>query len=153
MTQHNPSESTSDDDDTIIPAEAPEQSVHIRWQFRPRQQKKWGQVTREGVIVGRGDGRRVVPPDEVWKLAALGMSNKEIATWFDIKEDTLHYNFATYLAKAREDMKQRLRQAMWKNALGGNVVMQIFLAKNVLNMSDSPVNRESDQVLPWDTTE
>jgi hypothetical protein len=38
---------------------------------------------------------------------------------------------------------------MLKNALGGNAVMQIFLAKNMLGMSDNPTNTDDDKILPW----
>jgi hypothetical protein len=38
---------------------------------------------------------------------------------------------------------------MIKNALGGNAALQIFLAKNFLGMSDTPVNSEDKLPLPW----
>jgi hypothetical protein len=38
---------------------------------------------------------------------------------------------------------------MLKNALGGNAVMQIWLSKNMLGMSDNPQNSDDKQPLPW----
>lgn len=102
-----------------------------------------------GYQVGRGRGRRIVNPDDVYKLAAMGCTDKEIATWFDVAYDTLKYNFTDIIAKGREDAKQALRQAMLKNALNGNAALQIFLAKNWLGMSDNPISTEDKQVLPW----
>jgi hypothetical protein len=111
--------------------------------------KKLVAVEVYGFEVGRGLKRRVVIPEEIFKLAALGCSDREISTWFDIGEDSLRYNFGSILAKGREDMKQRLRQAMWANALNGNPALQIFLAKNFLGMSDSPNQAQDQRPLPW----
>lgn len=106
-----------------------------------------------GYEVGRGIRRKVVFDEDVYKLAAMGCNNKEIATWFDIDENTLAYNFATIMAKGREELKMSLRRAMLKNALNGNAALQIFLAKNLLGMSDTPVNSEANQPLPWSDAE
>ena len=123
----------------------------------PTSKKKTGPKPRDlvtvevsGYEVGRGIRKRVVFDQDVFKLAALGCTNKEIATWFDIDENTLAYNFATIMAKGREQLKQSLRRAMLHNALvNNNAALQIFLAKNILGMSDSPVNSEANQPLPW----
>jgi hypothetical protein len=111
--------------------------------------KKLVAIEVYGYQVGRGQSRRVVNPDDVYKLASIGCSDKEIATWFDIEYDTLKRNFALILAKGREDAKQALRHAMLKNALGGNAALQIFLAKNWLSMSDNPTNTDDKAPLPW----
>lgn len=111
--------------------------------------KKLVAVEVLGYQVGRGMRKRVVTPEEVFKLAALGCSDKEIAVWFDIAYDTLRYNFADIIAKGRQEMKTQLRNAMFKNALSGNAALQIFLAKNMLGMSDNPGAKEDDKILPW----
>lgn len=111
--------------------------------------KKLVAVETYGYEVGRGLNKRVVTPEDVFRLAALGCTDREIATWFDIKEDTLRYNFADIMAKGRQDAKTALRNAMLKNALNGNAALQIFLAKNWLGMSDVPSNSEANQPLPW----
>jgi hypothetical protein len=102
-----------------------------------------------GYEVGRGMRKRVVTPQEVFKLAALGCSDKEIAVWFDVPYDTLRYNFTDIMAKGRQEMKTALRNAMFKNALSGNAALQIFLAKNLLGMSDNPSNTDDKRALPW----
>lgn len=106
-----------------------------------------------GYEVGRGKKKRVVTPDEIYKLAAIGCTDKEIATWFDIEYSTLRYNFSDIIAKGREDLKQSLRMAMLKNAMNGNAAVQIFLAKNMLGMSDNPMDSEANQPLPWSDDE
>ena len=106
-----------------------------------------------GYQVGRGNGKRVVSPKDVYELAAIGCNDSEIARWFDLQESTLKYNFSDILAKGREDVKMSLRRAMLKNALSGNATMQIWLSKNMLGMSDNPTNGEDNKPLPWSDEE
>jgi hypothetical protein len=112
-----------------------------------RPEKKLGTSEVIGVVVGRD--RQVVPPHEVFKLASIGCKDTEIADWFGIKKDTLAYNFATELIKGRETMKQSLRRKMLETAMSGNAVMQIFLSKNFLGMSDNPQAENNTAPLPW----
>jgi hypothetical protein len=102
-----------------------------------------------GYAVGRGRNKRVVVPKDVYELAVIGCNDREIARWFDMDENTLRYNFSDIMLKGREDLKHTLRRAMIKNALGGNAALQIFLAKNMLGMSDTPTNSEANEPLPW----
>ena len=102
-----------------------------------------------GFEIGRGMRRKVVMPEDVYKLAALGCNDGEIARWFDISSDTLRYNFASIIEKGRTEAQTSLRRAMLKNALNGNAALQIFLAKNWLGMSDNPAAQQDDRPLPW----
>lgn len=132
-----------------VESETPEQTERYKWEFRGRQDPKWGVVTKEGLIVGRADNQKIVSPDEVWRLAGLGCSNKEIADWFQIDRETLKYNFHDYIAKGREHMKQRIRMAQIKTAINGNPALLIWLGKQYLGQSDSPHNADDKQPLPW----
>jgi hypothetical protein len=110
----------------------------------------------EGTYMGLPVGRdkKIIDPEEVEKLAALGCRDNEIANWFGIKEDTLRYNFADNIVKGREDLKITLRRAMLNNACKNNsAAVQIFLAKNILGMSDTGTDSESNAPLPWDSVE
>jgi hypothetical protein len=110
--------------------------------------RKYGTKEVPGVVVGRD--KLVVPPEEVEQLAQIGLKDKEIAAWFGINDNTLRFNFSVELLKGREKMKMSLRQAMIKNATHNmNAALQIFLAKNYLGMSDSPLDAESNAPLPW----
>ena len=122
----------------------------------PTSKKKTGPKPKDlvtvevtGYEVGRGITKKVVFDEDVYKLATMGCSDREIATWFDIKEDTLRYNFAEIIAKGREDMKQSLRRAQIRLALSGNATMLIWLGKNILGQSENPVNNEANAPLPW----
>jgi hypothetical protein len=106
-----------------------------------------------GYEVGRGNRKRIVVPQDVYNLAVIGCNDAEIARWFDVNEDTLRYNFSSIMEKGREDLKHSLRRAMIKNALNGNAALQIFLAKNLLGMSDTPVNTDDKKPLPWNEDE
>jgi hypothetical protein len=142
---------TAASEDTVLPSEAPEQDLtkYPRWEYTERKDPRWGEVTKQGLIVGRGATQRVVPPDEVYRLAELGCTNKEIAEWFMIKEDTLNYNFAIYLTKGRAGMKRRLRAVQISTALKGNATLLIWLGKQYLGQSDTPINNDENQPLPW----
>jgi hypothetical protein len=107
---------------------------------------RWGTKIVEGRVVGRNN--IVVPPQEVEDLAALGCKDTEIADWFGINNNTLKYQFSNELIKGRENLKQSLRRAQLKAALGGNVVMLIWLGKNILGQTDSPQTTQAE-VLPF----
>lgn len=106
-----------------------------------------------GYEVGRGKRKKVITPEDVYRLAALGCSDKEIARWFDMSVDTLNYNFKIILEKGREDLKHSLRRAQLKLALSGNATMLIWLGKNLLGQSDNPTGSEENAPLPWNTKE
>jgi hypothetical protein len=105
----------------------------------------------EGVIEGLPVGRdkKIVPPPQVEELASLGCTDRDIANFFGIAENTLRYNFSENLVKGREDLKVSLRRAQLKLALSGNAVMLIWLGKNILGQSDTPTNSEDNKPLPW----
>jgi hypothetical protein len=101
-----------------------------------------------GLVVGRN--KVVVPPEEVEDLAALGCTDRDIANWFGVDENTLRYSFSDYLLKGRENLKISLRRAMLKNAcVNLNAAVQIFLAKNMLGMSDNGMVTDNSKVLPF----
>lgn len=118
-----------------------------------RTEPRWGTMTKEGLIVGRGDTKTVVPPDEVHKLATLHCTYKEMSEFFGINVETLKYNFSDIIAKGRAETKQALRKAQIKLALSGNATMLIWLGKNILDQSESPLQSENSQILPWDDTD
>mgnify|MGYP006290381165 CR=1 FL=1 len=108
----------------------------------------WATATYEGILVGRN--KVVIEPEKVYGLSQLGLKNYEIANYFGVTEDAISRHFAAELQKGREELKISLRRAMLYNAISNNnAAVQIFLAKNMLGMSDTPVNAEDAQPLPW----
>ena len=128
----------------------------LPYQEEPRDPSKTGNKPKQlvavevyGYEVGRGRRKKVVVPQDVYNLAAIGCSDREIAQWFDVDENTLRYNFSDIIAKGREDLKHSLRRAQLKLALSGNAVMLIWLGKNYLGQTDQPMNTDDNKVLPW----
>ena len=108
----------------------------------------WGTKIVEGKLVGRNNV--VIPPEEVEDLASIGCTNRDIANWYGVDESSLSYNFTFELTKGRENLKISLRRAMLKNAcVNLNAAVQIFLAKNMLGMSDNGMTTDNSKVLPF----
>jgi hypothetical protein len=106
----------------------------------------------EKVVLGLPVGRdkKIVPPDEVFKLAALGLKVTEIAEYFGVTDDAISRNFADILIKAKVELKISLRRAMLHNAcVNHNASVQIFLSKNILGFQDSPFDSDANAPLPW----
>ena len=106
---------------------------------------KEGEKIVKGKIVGRD--KKVIPPEEVLKLAQIGCKDIEIAKWFGIDSNTLRYNFSVELLKGRESLKHSLRRAQIKLALSGNATMLIWLGKQQLDQAENPVNTEENNIL------
>lgn len=131
----------------VIPYEEPPPPDPSKTGNKPKQLKA---IEVYGYEVGRGNRKRIVNPDDVYKLASIGCTDAEIATWFDIAYDTLRYNFTDVMAKGRQDLKAALRTAMINNAIKhNNAALQIFLSKNLLGYSDNPQNTDDQKPLPW----
>ena len=111
---------------------------------KPKQMEPFQKM---GIAVGRD--KTHIDPEEVEKLAALGVTTLEMSDFFGIHESTLKYNFKRELTKGRSQLKITLRRSMLQNAHNMNASVQIFLAKNLLGMADQPVNQVDDNVLPW----
>jgi hypothetical protein len=111
--------------------------------------KKLKTATYTGIEVGREPNKRVIDPNEVYKLASIGMKNSEIAEWFGIDDSTLSYNFKQELLKGKLNLNQSLRKAQISLALSGNATMLIWLGRNILGQTENPFNSEDNQPLPW----
>ena len=125
-----------------------------------RQEPKWGTIEQKdqhgnviketyGLIIGRGDNKKVIDPVEVEHLASLWCEYGEIAEFFGVNVETLKYNFSDVIIKGRNITKQKLRQAQIKNALSGNTTMQIWLGKQILGQSDNGSGSAANEPLPW----
>ena len=82
--------------------------------------------------------RPLIPIDagEVLKLAQLGCKNEEIASFFSCSEQTITHRFQEELDKGRSDLKISLRRIQIQAAEKGNVVMMIWLGKQLLGQID-----------------
>ena len=114
---------------------------------KPRKSSKIT-IETEGKVVGRD--KTPVPSKDIFKLAAIGMKDIEIAEWFGIDGNTLRYNFNVELIKGRNTLVQSLRRKQIEVAMSGNPTMLIFLGKNLLGQSDSPLTSQEAKILPWE---
>ena len=112
--------------------------------------RRLGEKTVQGIIVGRGDNRRVIRLTDVQKLAELHLSYEAMADYFECKTSTFKDHFRKEVEKARALTKQKLMSAMLHNAIDRHQpTIQIWLSKNLLQFSDNPINNDSTNVLPW----
>tara|TARA_B100001939_G_scaffold198289_1_gene170552 strand:- start:292 stop:594 length:303 start_codon:yes stop_codon:yes gene_type:complete len=89
-----------------------------------------------------------IDKEQVKKLATLGCTNKEIADFFGCSADLIEKSYSEFLTKGRAEQKLRLRQLQWKSAEKGNIVMQIWLGKQILGQSENTI-KEDDEPLAW----
>jgi len=116
--------------------------------YQPR--RRYADKTVRGVIVGRGENRQIVPVEEVRKLAALHCSYKDMAEYFQVKENTFRDHFRSEVERARQKLKHRLLESMIENAIHRlNPTTQIWLSKNWLGMNPDAEVTQGEQVLPW----
>jgi hypothetical protein len=85
-----------------------------------------------------------VDGEQVLSLALMHCTNKEIAGFFGVSQDTIERRFAVELAKGRQSGKIRLRKWQMQAAEKGNVAMLIWLGKNMLGQSDKIIIDEQD---------
>lgn len=81
-------------------------------------------------------------------LARFGCTNIEIAQFFGCDESTIRKGYSEFLTKGRATQKLRLRQLQWKSAENGNVTMQIWLGKQILGQSETPIS-DDNEPLAW----
>jgi hypothetical protein len=104
-----------------------------------------------GIPVGRD--KKIIDPLDIEKLAAISCTDRDIADFVGINEDTLRYNFKDNLLKGRAEVRINLRRAQIDLALNGNATMLIWLGKNILGQSDTPITSETNKVLPYSDNE
>ena len=67
-----------------------------------------------------------------------------------VSTDTLKRNYEDVINQGKTLGKVALRRAQWKNAIEkNNVTMQIWLGKQCLGQSDSPLEEDAGTILPW----
>ena len=109
---------------------------------------KYGEKTVTGRVVGRD--KVVIPEEQVAQLSQYHCTNKEMADFFGVPLQTFVDNFRDIITKNRIITKQRLRKAQLDLALNKHDrVMLIWLGKQMLGQTDSPVSEDNNTVLPW----
>jgi hypothetical protein len=87
--------------------------------------------------------------EQVRRLARLHCTMQEMASFFDCHIDTLRDNFSNEIAKGKAEGNISLRRKQWQTAVEkGNVVMLIWLGKQMLGQVNERLDSESDAPLP-----
>lgn len=73
----------------------------------------------------------------VFGLASIHCTTDEIAKITKVSPDTLERRFAGIIKEGRAQGKASLRRAQWTAAQNGNVVMQIWLGKQLLGQRNN----------------
>ena len=83
-------------------------------------------------------GRKPKPidPDQVKKLASIGLSNAEIGAVIDCSPDTIERRFKGMMKAGREHRNASVRRKQFEVAIAGNPTMLIWLGKQYLGQSD-----------------
>lgn len=90
-----------------------------------------------------------IDPDTVRKLARLHCTMQEMADFFGCHVDTLRDNFSKEINKGKSEGNISLRRKQWQMAVeNGNVVMLIWLGKQMLGQVNERLDNDSDAPLP-----
>ena len=98
---------------------------------------------------GAGRPKIIVDIEILKNLASIGCPDYEIASVLNVSARTLKRNYAEIIDTYREKGKSSLRKKMWDKAIKkDNTLMQVFLSKNVLGMSDKVQQTNVTEPLP-----
>lgn len=93
--------------------------------------------------------KKEIDEELLYKLAVIHCTMREMSDIVGVSEDTLKRRYAHIIDKGKSEGKMRLRRKQIEVAMSGNAVMLIWLGKNLLGQSDSPVVEEDITILPW----
>jgi hypothetical protein len=118
--------------------------------------------------VARPQKEATLTADQIERLASVGCTDDEIAALASIDQATLKRSFAPLLKSGRANMRDRLRTAQVRKALGhyyekvdkeGNIeiyttppdnTMLIWLGKQYLGQSDKVESKDTTDPIDWD---
>ena len=90
-----------------------------------------------------------IDPEQVTRLARLHCTMNEMASFFGCHIDTLRDNFSNEIDKGRSEGNISLRRKQWQMAVEkGNVVMLIWLGKQMLGQRNEIIESDSNTPLP-----
>ena len=88
-----------------------------------------------------------IDTDTLFKLAKYNLTNIEIADIYGCDESLLRNNYSEYLTKGRGELKKRLRQAQYEEAVEGrNITMLIWLGKQILGQTEKTTHEMSNPI-------
>lgn len=99
--------------------------------------------------------KKEIDEELLLKLAQIHCTMREMSDIIGVSQDTLKRRYADLIDKGKSEGKMRLRRKQIEVAMSGNHTMLIWLGKQMLSQSESPVQDEDKSILPWsdDATE
>src|SRR5579884_2673098 len=104
----------------------------------PRQPKKSAQTPPK-----RGQPEKVIDLKQLEKLCALGLTDDQLAVFFDVSTRTIELRkrrpeFKRAMDRGKLNVQISLRQKQIAEAMDGNTTMLVWLGKNLLGQRDKP---------------
>tara|TARA_B100000282_G_scaffold1004_1_gene698 strand:- start:385 stop:747 length:363 start_codon:yes stop_codon:yes gene_type:complete len=96
-----------------------------------------------------GRPRKEIDTELLYKLAQIHCTMKEMVDIIGVSEDTLKRRYAGIIDKGKAEGKMRLRRKQIEVAMQGSAVMLIWLGKQMLSQSDTPITEDDKNILPW----
>ena len=93
--------------------------------------------------------KKEIDEELLLKLAQLHCSMTEMADILGVSKDLLNRRFKSIIDKGKSQTKMKLRRKQIEVAMSGNHTMLIWLGKNMLGQSDTPMQDEEVNILPW----
>ena len=90
--------------------------------------------------------KKEINPEQVEQLARIGCTYEEMAAVLGCHKHTLMRRFATAVKEGKEHLKASLRRWQYQSAQNGNVSMQIWLGKQLLEQKDSALVDQSEHL-------
>jgi len=90
-----------------------------------------------------------VDREQVWKLAKIGCTLREIAFITGLSAQSIQKNFGELIEIGQATGKRALRRKQFDKAMEGSDRMLIWLGKQLLSQKETPADTEDDAPLQW----
>jgi len=87
--------------------------------------------------------------EEIWKLAKIGCTLREMAFMTGLHEDTIKKHYAKEIEHGQSTGKRALRRKQMEKAMEGSDRMLVWLGKQYLGQKDVVADGDDDAPLPW----
>lgn len=91
-----------------------------------------------------------IDPRQIWRLACLQCTLREISDVVGVAPSTISKNFGELIEKGQSEGRKSLRRAQFEKALNGSDRMLVWLGKQYLGQKDINDAGEDNKPLPWE---